>query len=85
MKNIRRWSAAWRRSQYRPGARRAQLGSTGEDAAGRASARAAQIGTLTRIAHEMLISEETQRLLDDARGRDRRRGLRWSKPAWCGS
>ena len=35
---------------------------------GGASARAAQIGTLTRIAHEMLISEETQRLLDDARG-----------------
>ncbi|MCC6802027.1 MAG: carboxypeptidase M32 [Anaerolineae bacterium] len=34
---------------------------------GGASARAAQIGTLTRIEHEMLISEETQRLLDDAR------------------
>ena len=33
---------------------------------GGASARAAQIGTLTRIEHELLVSEETQRLLDEA-------------------
>ena len=33
---------------------------------GGAKARAAQIGTLSRLEHEMLISDQTARLLEDA-------------------
>ena len=53
---------------------------------GGAQARAAQIGTLTRIEHEMLISDETARLLEDAAQRDRRARITTrTKPAWCAS